>query len=232
MIEIIPAIIPSSFEDLKNKLLKVKGLVKTVQIDVLDGKFVSAVSWPYKKEDGEVFKIISEKIKLPFLQEIDFEIDMMVADPMDKIDDWVSVGAKRIVVHFESVADFSNVIKNFKERYKNENSPSVVELGMAFNIDTSNEKIIPFIYEVDFVQFMGIKKIGFQKQNFNKKVIEKIKSLRKEHPKVIITVDGGVNFETAKLLVVAGVNRLISGSFLFKNADIDGLIKKMEKLGE
>ena len=50
MIEIIPAIMPEDFTDLSNKVTRVAGEVKWVQLDIMDGDFVPEKTWPYRGE--------------------------------------------------------------------------------------------------------------------------------------------------------------------------------------
>ena len=47
MTEIIPAILPKNYEDLKNKIALVRGIIPIVQIDICDGVFVETASWPF-----------------------------------------------------------------------------------------------------------------------------------------------------------------------------------------
>ena len=82
----------------------------------------------------------------------------------------------------------------------------------------------------DFVQFMGIKKIGYQGQEFDTEVLDKISDLRKNFPDTIISVDGGVNFENAQDIVEAGVNRLVSGSAIYESDNIREAITELTNL--
>ena len=74
---------------------------------------------------------------------------------------------------------------------------------------------------------MGIDHIGFQGQNFDKKVIDKIKTTKAKYPSIPISVDGGVSLETAPELIAAGADRLIVGSAIF---DSDNAIAAVMKL--
>lgn len=200
-IEIIPAIMSKSFEDLNEKYSRVKDFVNMVQIDVMDGKFTPSVSWPYNEIQTEV---------LPLLN-FDFEIDLMVLNPEIEIEKWIKAGAKRVIIHIESVNNIEDVFLKI---------PSDIEVGIAININTPNEQIYPLIEKIDFVQFMGIEKIGFQGQKFDAKIIDKIIDLRNKFSRIIISVDGGVNLDTALSLVKAGANRLVSGSAIFESDNI------------
>ena len=61
MIEVLPAIIPESYEDLSCKMSEVKGIVKLVQIDFCDGKFVPSKSWPFVGDDENHFESIARE---------------------------------------------------------------------------------------------------------------------------------------------------------------------------
>ncbi|MEK7390774.1 MAG: hypothetical protein AAB635_01405, partial [Patescibacteria group bacterium] len=106
------------------------------------------------------------------------------------------------------------------------------ESGVAINPASSNEQLESVLDcesgtgSVDFVQFMGIAKIGFQGQLFDERVYDKISGLRATRPNVTISVDGGVNLETATKLIEAGANRLVVGSALFESEDVAVTIEK------
>lgn len=236
MIEVIPAIIPESFEDLKDKMSLVAGLTHMVQIDVCDGKFVPSKSWPYVGDYESIFrKIVDESDGFPFWQSLDFEVDLMVKNPEDVFEDWIRAGAKRIVLHVESSNNILGFIKEIRNKYGYYGDSIVgIEIGIALNIKTSNEEIYKFLEMndagrslVDFVQFMGIREIGYQGQYLDERIFGKIRGLRQSHPDTIITVDGGINFENAHEIVDAGVNRLISGSAIYESENIKEAIEEM-----
>ena len=218
-IEIIPAILPRNFAEVLDKASLVKEFVKTIQIDICDGHFVPSYTWPYKKHDDSYEMMLHEEEGLPFWQDIDYEFDLMVNKPEDVVDDWVLVGATRIIIHVESKGDVVGAIKKLAGR---------AEVGLAFNIDTPVE--IPVgvtIEDISSFQLMGIDHIGFQGQNFDKKVIDKIKTTKAKYPSIPISVDGGVSLETAPELIAAGADRLIVGSAIF---DSDNAIDAVMKL--
>lgn len=233
MIEIIPAVMPDNTTDLQAKLAQVVGHAPVVQIDIMDGKFVDDVSWPYT-EDEEYFQgILNEDEGLPYWDQFDFEVDLMVVRPEEVINDWITAGVRRIVVHQESTNKLEEILKNFRERFPKSDQPDVFdcEIGIAQNIDTPVESLFPFLEQIDFVQFMGIDTIGEQGNPFDEKVLNKIRALREHDPKTIISVDGGVSLENALELITAGVNRLIIGSAIFGSEDVVATIKEFKHLG-
>ena len=238
MTDVIPAIIPESFEDLQDKMSLVNGLTNMVQVDVCDGKFVPSKCWPYTNDyDGDFRAITEEDVGFPFWESLDFEADLMVTHPENVIEDWIRAGAKRLVIHLESAPHIKDLIKDLRVKYGwYGDSPLVVEIGLAVNVNTPNEKIFEYLDSnaegrslVDFVQFMGIREIGFQGQVFDDRVLGKIRELRQAYPDAIISVDGGVTMENAHDIVEAGVNRLISGSAIYGSDDIKGAIEEMKK---
>ncbi|OHA46001.1 MAG: hypothetical protein A2541_00465 [Candidatus Taylorbacteria bacterium RIFOXYD2_FULL_36_9] len=111
---------------------------------------------------------------------------------------------------------------------------------MALNIETPNEEayeILDLIDDegnsiVDFVQFMGIDNIGFQDQEFDDRVLEKVSDLRSQYPNIPISVDGGVDFDNAADLISAGATKLVSGSAIFESEDIARAIHDLANSGE
>ncbi len=231
MIEIIPAILPKNYEDMKNKIALVRGIVPIVQIDLCDGEFIDNMTWPFSTggvEDYNFIKIMNEEEGMPFWEDLDFELDLMVMDAIDNFDIYTKLSPKRIVFHLESVGEIEE-LRNFIEGM-DVYIRDAIQIGVAVNTTTKVELVFPLINYVDFVQCMGIENVGFQGQDFDERVLEQIKTLKKEFPDLIISVDGGVNFETAPKLVEAGATRLVAGSIILKAEDIRETIFELENL--
>jgi len=224
-IEIIPAIIPKNFNHLKEILAHIKDKAGRVQIDVTDGKFTPNTSWPYQyPNDGDFEKIVSQDEGMPFWENFNFDIDMMVTKPEEKYQKWVDAGASTLIFHLESL---SGDKISFVEKVKKD---SGINVAIAIQTKTPNRELEPFLDIVDFVQFMGIEKIGYQGQEFDERVLGKIKELREKKPALDIAVDGSVNFETAERLAKAGATMLISGSAILKSEDVGEALEEMKSL--
>jgi ribulose-phosphate 3-epimerase len=234
MIEIIPAIMPESFSDLDEKAARVKGIVPLAQIDVMDGKFVKSKSWPYREAgvaaEAHFLAMITQDEQLPFFDELDYELDLMIATPEKHIDEWLPLGASRIIFHVESIEDKELFWAHdiWKEGARDIGGSKVIEVGLAINPDTQLSDIEPYFSKIDFVQCMGIAKIGYQGEPFDERVLEMINKIRVTAPNLPIAVDGGVSFETAPLLKAAGATRLVSGSAVFGAADMREAIEGLE----
>jgi ribulose-phosphate 3-epimerase len=250
--EIIPAILPKDFAELEEKVGLVKGLVPLVQVDICDGKFTPKAGWPYKKQDDNFATILREERGLPFWEDVDYEMDLMIdlsgtGDSVDVGDDfekelenWVLSGAQRLVIHFEALGNSDS-----SKKPGNPSSASTaaermeqiitflqgrVEIGIAIGLDTPVDDIAPFIHDIDVVQCMGISKIGFQGQDFNPLVLAKVRELKERFPERAVSVDGGVSIETAGMLRDAGVDRLIVGSAIFDNENVVDAYEKFENI--
>lgn len=234
MIEIIPAIMPGSFEDLEDKLSLVAHYVKTVQLDIMDGKFVKSRSWPYYSSDRASFQdLLTENEGLPYWDVIDFEIDLMVANPEEVIDDWITAGASRLIVHVESTKHIPKIIEKLHQRFAYEGASKKeagIELGLALNPSTPTDAVLPYLEDVHFIQFMGIDTIGLQGQPFDDRVIDKIRDFHSAHPEMVISIDGGVTLDNAKALVEAGAKHLISGSAIFESGAVSDTIEQFRNL--
>ncbi len=162
----------------------------------------------------------------------------MVKDPENIAEDWIKAGAKRIILHIESSTKILEFIKALRKKYGYIGESVVnVEIGIALDIKTPNESLDKYLKLdenglplVDFVQFMGIDKDGFQGQSLDNAVLGKIKNLRENHSDMIISVDGGVNLEDMHDLVEAGVNRLVSGSAIYESENIKDTIAEMRNI--
>ncbi len=229
MTEIIPAILPQDFNDLRNSLAKVVGITKTVQIDMCDGVFVQSKTWPFFKDDyATIDPIMNEEEGLPFWDSVNFEFDLMVQNAHEQFEFFTRLGAQRIIFHLEAEQNkehFKEFLQGL-DMYTREN----ISIGIAINTTTPTEELAPFISYVDFVQCMGIEHIGAQGEPFDERVLSQIKSLRSTYPELIISVDGSVNEHTALSLKEAGANRLVVGSALMNSFDIRETMRELESI--
>ena len=229
--EVIPAILAKDYEEMKNKIALVRGVVPLVQIDICDGVFVPSKTWPFATggaNDIYLQQILNEQIGMPFWEEIDFELDLLVADAVENFDIYTKLGPKKIIFHLEAMKDKMD-FKNFLEGLDTYVRDSI-QIGISTNPNTKVEEIFPFVNIVDFVQLMGIDTIGFQNQEFDPKVLENIKTLKKKYPDLKVSVDGGVNKNTAPMLADAGADAIVSGSAIFNSGDIIGTIEEFKNL--
>lgn len=240
MHEIIPAILPKNYEDLKNKIALVRGVTKLVQVDICDGIFVKSITWPFfaKATKGEAFfennldqhftAILNEEEGMPFWEDIDFELDLMVLGAVENFNIYTKLGPKNIIFHIEAVGDLQE-FQNFLEGIDMYIRDSI-QIGVAINPSTPLEQVFPLIPYLDFIQCMGNDQIGYSGVPLNEQVYEKIKILRKKYSDLPIGVDIGVNETTASLLVEAGATKLVIGSAIFNTDDIIDAVERFKQM--
>jgi len=227
-VEIIPALMPADFDELQEYAKEFAGVVPTVQVDVMDGNLVPPRSWPYATHDGSFKKIVAQEEGLPEWEKLDYEADLMIANPEVEAEKWIASGVKRIIFHIESIKDPESFFA--RDDISALVGNDFIELGLAIDIDTPNETLAPFIEKISFVQCMGIARIGYQGEEFDDRVLHKIEYFKKTYPGLIISVDGGVNMKTAGALVRAGASRLVSGSAILESDDSLGAIKELRQV--
>ncbi len=216
MIEIVPAILPEHVANIRNQVAAVLGKTRFVQIDMVDGVFAPNATWPYNGEDTSFIEALeAEKEGMPYWEEMNFELDLMVKNAHDHLDYFYKFGPARIVLHAEAEGDeedFANFVEAI-DPYIRDNT----EIGVAFNLDSDIDAYRHILKEVDFVQCMGIAEIGMQGQEFDERVYSQIKKVADAFPGLPIAVDGGVGLDNAENLIAVGATRLIVGSAIWKS---------------
>jgi ribulose-phosphate 3-epimerase len=216
MLELIPAIIPESLDDLSHKLARVAGIVPVVQIDFVDGVYASGArkSWPFVDVAGmSAFRRIgSEEDGMPFWDTFFFEVDLMMREPERMLEDVIAAGFGRVVIHMGSTTHVRDMIDRLRA--------FDVEVSLALELDDDPALLEPYVDAIDAIQCMGIAHIGMQGEASDMRVYERVSTLRAMYSDRIISVDGGVTLANAPLLVGAGADRLVSGSAIFGSDDI------------
>ena len=207
MIEIVPAILPKSVTDLEIRLGVIQDLGGTVQVDMVDGVFAKNKSWPYATT-GSFAAFASGDEGLPYWGQFDFQFDVMAEHPEKDVEEYVRAGAAGIVIHARAEGALAAV--QLLRQYRGiELAP--VEVGIALMAGASQELLEPFEGLYDFVQVMGIGRVGFQGEAFDERCLELIRTLRSTYPELFIQVDGGIDVDTIRNVAQAGVNRAIVG---------------------
>jgi ribulose-phosphate 3-epimerase len=207
---IIPAILETDFEDIKDKVSLVDKHTDLIQIDVADNKLV----------DGRTYLNIERFAELPMTAKI--ELDLMVMDPLDFIKKPIK-NVSKISSHVEATHVSEYIFQAKKLGYT---------VGLSINPDSPLSEIEPFSQNIDFVQFLTVVP-GGQGRKFEKEVLEKVKLFKKQHPHLIMQVDGGMNKKNIKTVVDAGVDDIVIGSTIFSSHDPVQTLKELQgQVGE
>ena len=200
-IKIAPSILSADFSKLGSEIQDLeKAKADLIHIDVMDGHFVPNITI-----GPEVINKLRKYTSLPF------DVHLMISPVDNFIKDFAEAGADIITIHPEATNNLVNSIKKIKSYNK--------KAGVSLNPETSVEKVLTVLNLIDLVLIMSVNP-GFGGQKFIKKTLEKVKILKKEidskNLKTQIEIDGGINFENAKLSKEAGVNIIVSGTTIFK----------------
>lgn len=231
MKEIIPAILEKDFKEIKNKLSILRGRVKTVQLDFCDGAYVPNQTWPFTSggtNDANLRKILNEEEGMPYWQDFDFEMDLMVTDAVENFDLYLALGPKRVIFHLgaqKNLEEFEEFLEGI-DPYIRDN----IEIGVAVMPGDDLSVVARLAGKADFIQCMGIDRIGYQQEQFDEKVFKNLRYLRENLPGTPLSVDGGVSLERAVALFEAGADRLAVGSAIWRSPNPLGALESLESL--
>ena len=208
-IKIAPSILSADFSKLAEEIKTIENHSDYIHVDVMDGHFVDNITF------GPVV-VESIKTKVPL------DCHLMIEKPV-KYAEIFAEYCKRISFHAEL---FENNSMELKEAIKKIKSFKV-EVGVAINPDKSLDILLPVIDEVDYILIMSVY-AGFGGQKFMPEVLKKIEQLRTLYKfKKDISIDGGINQDTAKMAIKAGANVLVAGSSIFSRNDRKEAIEEL-----
>ena len=183
-------------------------------LDIMDGAFVPNISFGIP-----VVAAINKHATKPL------DVHLMIENPDRYLDDFAKAGADYISVHYEACRHLHRTIAAIHDLG--------VKAGVVLNPHTPVsvlEEIIPF---VDYVLLMSVNP-GFGGQSFITTIVDKTAKLKtminNSRSEALIQIDGGVTGQNAKILVEAGADVLVAGSFIFKSENPRETIVKLKNI--
>lgn len=225
MVEIVPAILEKDVTSFEEKLKKVWGEAKKVQVDIIDGKFA-----PMETVEPEVLLNIDTIV--------DFEGHLMVERPEDWVERCVASGMTGL---FGQVEKMDDVVK-----FVADTQSAGLRVGLAYDIDTPLTDLEKYINDLDAVLLMSTKAGSQGINEFDNRVLEKIKEVRKINKRIVIVVDGGLDVDNIKKCFAAewaeelsedeldrnfGKMEFAVGSEIFESDDIKEKLENLQSLG-
>ncbi|PSR52991.1 ribulose-phosphate 3-epimerase [Adhaeribacter arboris] len=201
---IAPSILAADFANLQSEIeLLNQSAGEWIHCDIMDGRFVPNISFGLP-----VLEAVHKHARKPL------DVHLMIAEPHLYIEQFQKAGATNITVHYEVCPHLHRVIEQIKS--------AGCKAGVALNPHTPVGLLEDIITDLDLVLIMSVNP-GFGGQKFIPHTYAKVAALREliqaKKAHALIQVDGGVNTETAPLLVEQGANVLVAGSFVFQAAD-------------
>ena len=211
---IAPSILSANFSDLSSEVKKIENIPNSwVHLDVMDGHFVPNITF------GPCVVNSIRKVSNLF-----FDAHLMVDSPENFIDSFKKSGVDALTFHIESTHFPLRLIKKIRD--------AELKVGISLNPATDMEQVLPILQFVDILLIMSVEP-GFSGQKFMPFSLEKIRKAKEFRKKndlsFLISVDGGVNSETAEKVLSAGADVLVMGSFFF-NTDFKKVNKFIEYL--
>jgi len=217
VIQIAPSILSADFSKLGEEVkLMEKGGADWIHIDIMDGHFVPNFTF-----GPMLVKAIRKVTRVPF------DVHLMMDNPMDYVDEFISAGADSITLHAEVLPHLHRSVNYLKDKG--------VRAAVALNPSTPLNVLDYVLQDLDMVLLMTVNP-GFGGQKFIPIMLDKIKKLKEMAEgrglNIDIQVDGGIHLGNINEIVKAGANCIVAGSSVFSAPDPAGMIKLMREAGE
>jgi ribulose-phosphate 3-epimerase len=200
-IEIVPSILSADFARLADEIAMIESAgVSMVHLDVMDGHFVPSIT-------------IGPPViaKLRKYSSLVFDSHLMISEPAKYAERFVEAGVNHITFHIEAADEPEKLVDKIHRLG--------CTAGVCLNPDTPVEAIEAVAPLCDMVLVMTVHP-GFGAQQFMPEAAKKIIKVREiVGPDIRVEVDGGIDPQTAPLVVSYGADTIVAGNAIFSKPD-------------
>ena len=213
-IQLAPSILAADFSRLGEQVAQAeKAGADRIHVDVMDGHFVPNISF-----GAPIIQTVRQMTHLPL------ETHLMISDPDFFLDQFVGAGSDSFLVHWEGNNNLHRTLQRIQGLGK--------RAGVVINPATPANVLEAILTEVNSVLVMTVNP-GFGHQHFLRITLPKIRRVREmiaeTNSECELEVDGGIDPETAALVVAAGANVLVAGSAIFQAEEgVDAAMKRLQ----
>ena len=206
-LKVYPAVNGETFEEISEKIGRVRPYVERVHVDVADGTFTGNTLW-HNPQD-----------LLSLDPELKVGVHLMIGEIDRRVEDWFLPNIESILFHLSASKDPDLVINKCKEAGK--------KVGISISPSETVKDAVVFKDKVDFFQVLCVNP-GLAGQGMIDESVDKVSRLRELCDSCIIEVDGGVNIETVKKVHDAGANIVVAASAIFDKDDTKKAIEDLK----
>lgn len=207
-IEIFPSILACDMGHLADECRRsVEAGSDGLHVDIMDGIFVPNISMGF-----DIIRVVDRIVDIPL------SVHLMIVKPDPYVEKCVELGADTVLIHIESEGDIRGALRKIRAKG--------ARAGITINPETPASAIDGVLDEIDEILIMSVHP-GFGGQSFIAEVLNKVKTLRRRLPGMDISIDGGIDTETAGRSAACGANIFLAGSSLYRANDMAAEIRAM-----